>query len=384
MWGFDQMKWIQEAARDDIKRHQIDDLGGSITIPDGNVTLWRYMDLAKLLALVGNESLYFSSIKNLKDPFEGQWSDRTIEMIHERDELWVREENGEAVIRDLTTSECLTFPMQTAETTEDAILRWSRVLSNSNPETYVNCWYQEDEESEAMWHLFAGERYGVAVRTTASLLVGCFTETLPDYLGCVNYLTYDKQAMPIADLPPVFYKRRGFMHEREVRVVVAPARRKDFVNDTVSLSEGVNYKVDPSSLIQEIIVSPYSPNWLIDVVRSTVSSLGLEATIVRKSDLDRRPLSEFAYATIRSAEAYFAFLDKDATVPLRVWTNTRARAELLAGRHWGLNPSDRHLMVWKESECKAGFATRPSDYLRIADPIENGRLKDLDPERDLY
>ena len=44
-----------------------------------------------------------------------------------------------------------------------------------------------------MWKLFAGERYGVAVRTTAAGLVGSFTEHLPDYLGFVKYLAYDKR-----------------------------------------------------------------------------------------------------------------------------------------------------------------------------------------------
>ncbi|MXY52127.1 MAG: hypothetical protein F4Y86_06330 [Gammaproteobacteria bacterium] len=382
MWGFEQTPWMVEAALPDVRRYDIDDAGGNVIIPDGNAVLWRYMGIAKLLALVEKRSLFFSSIRKLGDPFEGQWSDRTFEIIHERDELWVHEEAGRAVIRDRTTGECETFPMRDGESADKAITRWTRMLRARRPATFVNCWYRGDEESEAMWRLFAGERYGVAVRTTAAALVGSFTERLPDYLGCVEYLDYRKQAMAVSELPPVFYKRLAFMHEREVRAVAAPPRRKDWDGQPDDQPDGVEYPVNPSSLIEEIVVSPYSPEWLAEVVEGAVASLGVKAR-VRESSLKRRPLSEMAYATVRGPEAYFAFMSGDAAVPLRIWARSRAQAEQVAREHWGLDSSSAEFVVWKQAECEAGHAEQPSEYVRVSNCVENG-MKALDPERDLY
>ena len=382
MWGFEQTGWMRAAAREGVKRYEVEHPAGSVQIPDGAAALWRYMDLAKLLALVGNRSLFFSSIENLGDPFEGQWSHRTFEIIHGRDELWVEEEDGCAVVRNRTTGEREVFPMAEGESADEAIVRWSRVLRGRRSPTYVNCWYREEEESEAMWRLFAGERYGVAVRTTAEGLVGSFTERLPDYLGCVTYLAYDKEAMPVSDLPPVFYKRKAFEYEHEVRAVAAPSRRRDEAGES-EWKDGIEYPVDPESLIQEIVVSPYSPGWLSGVVRATVASLGLDAK-VRDSALKRRPASEGAWPIVRKLEAYYAFLDHDAAVPLRIWARSRAEAESVAREHWGLSGADGRLVVWKKTECEAGHAAEPAKYEHVANRLIDERSTRLDPEADQY
>lgn len=382
MWGFEQTGWMQAAARDGVTRHEVEDPAGCVVIPDGTAALWRYMDLAKLLALVGNRSLFFSSIEKLGDPFEGQWSHRTFEIIHERDELWVEEEGACAIVLDRRTGERAAFPMAEGESMDEAIVRWSRVLRGPRPATYVNCWYLEDEESEAMWRLYAGERYGVAVRSTAAGLVGSFTERLPDYLGCVKYLAYDKEAMPVSELPPVFYKRKAFEYEHEVRAVAAPSRRRDRAREPET-KDGIEYPVDPGSLIQEIVVSPYSPDWLAEVVGATVASLGVNAK-VRESALKRPPAGRGAWAIVRSPEAYFAFLEDDAAVPLRIWAHSRADAELVAREHWGLSGGEVRLVVWKKTECEAGHATEPMEYEYVANRLMDELSTGLDPEADQY
>ncbi len=381
MWGYEQTDWMRAVTRDRVTRHEVDDPGGSVEIPDGSAVLWRYMDLAKLLALVGNRSLYFSSIEKLGDPFEGQWSHRTFDLIHDRDELWVSEEDGCAVVRDRTTGERLDFPMAAGESAEDAIERWSGVLLRRRQATYVNCWYREDEESEAMWRMFAGERYGVAVRTTAARLVGSFTERLPDYLGCVSYLVYDKEAMAVSELPPVFHKRKAFQHEHEVRLIAAPERRRDHSGES-EREEGIEYPVDPGFLIEEIVVSPYSPAWLAGVVGMTIASLGLDAT-VSDSALKRQPASKSTLVTHRRQEAYFAFLSDGAAVPLRIWSLSRADAGAVAREHWGLSGADTRLEVWKKTECEAGHAEEPVEYEHVANPLIAEWWR-LDPEFDQY
>ena len=92
------------------------------------------------------------------------------------------------------------------------------------------------------------------------------------------YIAYDKHLMPVTEFPPVFFKRRAFMHEREVRAVVAlqhRAEKTEVENGPVD----VEYKIDPERLIEAVVISPYSPDWLLDIVRSTLSRFEIEAPV---------------------------------------------------------------------------------------------------------
>ena len=304
MWGFGQTSWMRDAVRSGVESFDVKNPGSSIRIPERDATLWRYMDLAKLLDLVINRRLFFSAVNKLGDRFEGQWSDRTLDLIHERHELWIGNRGGHVVIEDKRNHQRLEFPTDDpGRSVEQTIEHWHRLIRRptGRGSTFVNCWYQEAEESEAMWKLFAGEKYGVALRTTAAQLVGSFTERLPDYLGCVEYLAYDKDLMPVSEFPPVFYKRKAFTHEREVRAVVAPEQRVE-KEQVESGSVGVEYGIDPERLIEAVVVSPYSPGWLLEVVRSVLGNFGIE-TVVEKSTLQRQPASEGARGTVHRPES---------------------------------------------------------------------------------
>ena len=189
--------------------------------------------------------------------------------------MWISDRGDHVVVEDKRQNQRLEFPRtDPAWSVGDTINHWHRRIRTgaSRRATFVNCWYQEAEESEAMWKLFAGEKYGVAVRTTAARLVGSFTERLPDYLGSVAYIAYDKDTMPVTELPPVFNKRKAFTHEREVRAVVAPEQRTEKVQ-VESSWPGVTYAIDPERLIETVVVSPYSPDWLLQVVRAVLGQV---------------------------------------------------------------------------------------------------------------
>ena len=52
---------------------------------------------------------------------------------------------------------------------------------------------------------------------------------------------------------------------------------------------GNYYEVDLSLLIQEVVVSPYAPDWLLELVRSVVIRYDLQVPVVR-SDLAHAPV----------------------------------------------------------------------------------------------
>ena len=72
---------MRDAVRSGVESFDVKNPGSSIRIPERDATLWRYMDLAKLLDLVINRRLFFSAVNKLGDRFEGQWSDRTLDLI---------------------------------------------------------------------------------------------------------------------------------------------------------------------------------------------------------------------------------------------------------------------------------------------------------------
>ena len=371
---------MQDAVRPGVRRFNVKDPGNAIEIPDGNAVLWRYMDLAKLLALVSKRSLFFPSLDKLGDRFEGRWSNRTLELIQDRDELWTRDRGDHIVVEDKRTQQRLEFPKQDPDWSVDETIRhWNGAIraGASRGLTFVNCWYEEAEESEAMWKLFASQQYGVAVRTTAARLVGSFTERLPDYFGRVSYIVYDSHLMPVTEFPPVFFKRRAFMHEREVRAVVAPEHRIEKAEEE-HRSPGVECPIDPERLIDAVVVSPYSPGWLPDIVQSVLEKYEIDAA-VEKSLLERRPPGEGASLTVRNLKAYFAF--RDGELPLRVWTTSRAHAFEAARERWQLDPDDEQFEVWTEAECDAGHHERPNEYERIVSRHNTEHQDSLDPER---
>lgn len=239
--------------------------------PDTSARLWRYMDLARLVALLDTRSLYFARTDQLADPFEGSLSRSEFE------ELKATAERGE---KDYS------IPTEWRGRYLDILLANARRQRKS---TYVNCWHLNDGESEAMWRLYATSGFGVAVQTTyagLSLALPSDVEPPPQtyhsglttrpsvYLGVVQYTDHDRDPMPKGNaFHPVLHKRRAFSHEQEVRAVIWLGDRGIF-NDPTNQSAnplGLAVPIVPEALIESVRVSPIAPSWFTDVVRSVVN-----------------------------------------------------------------------------------------------------------------
>ena len=144
--------------------------------------------------------------------------------------------------------------------------------------------------------------------------------------------------------------------------MVAPEQRVE-KEQVESGSVGVEYGIDPERLIEAVVVSPYSPGWLLEVVRSVLGNFGIE-TVVEKSTLQRQPASEGARGTVHRPKAYFAYLEGEPS--LRIWATSREHAFEEARTRWQLNATDQAVDVWTEAECVDGYAKRPNEYERLA------------------
>ncbi len=212
---------------------------------DGYIKVWRYMDLAKFVWLLTHKQLFFTRLDLLSDTHEGSVTPLTAKGINE----FLRR-------RGLTAS-------------------WeqlSKAYREARSTTYVNCWYAGNTESEAMWRLYCGAGHGVAIQTTYDGLVDSIKDAYDTYIGVVNYIDYDREWFPSANMfYPVMHKRLAFAHENEVRLVTSPSKYRASPPEPTPL--GLTLDWDPASRVEALYVDPYAPEYYFDVVQSVVSSL---------------------------------------------------------------------------------------------------------------
>jgi hypothetical protein len=140
-----------------------------------------------------------------------------------------------------------------------------------------SCWYLGDEESDAMWKVYA-DRLGVALVSTvgrlASSLKGRYSNLITSYdpqeylIAPVRYVGNSK----LSRLPqfykdhPWMLKRSAFRHEKEVRIC------HELPESVWARSEpGSSIGVSTQKLVREIILSPFNPAWVNDSLRSAIS-----------------------------------------------------------------------------------------------------------------
>lgn len=204
-------------------------------IPDWNSRIWRYMDLAKFVSLLQNGALYFPVVAELGDDLEGTPP---------------RVPSGNA-LQELS-----------------AFSAWSvnRCI------TFASCWHLGEDESAAMWAIYAGRQQGIAIQSTLDALKKAFPpaaredlrETLK--IGLVEYIDPDLEVTPphITNLyADVLRKRHWYAYEKEVRVICSPP---DNWVGPVSVNEqgrfrrsGVLVRCNLRELIQQVVVAPHAP-----------------------------------------------------------------------------------------------------------------------------
>ncbi len=226
---------------------------------DVNVCIWRYMDFTKLVSLLEAQSLFFSRLDKLGDPFEGSSTKNNID--------------ARADIQFLAG-----FKNEEDTSISSKI---SPAIFKSRQRFMVNCWHKNPGESAAMWKLYAKSNEAIAIQSTYFKLRQCLDQKIP--IGEVKYINYGTDM--ISDEGNLFnvvlHKRESFSHEHEIRAVTWVAR------DT--LTDGVGIKVELDKLIDQIFVAPTSPEWFKDLVGKVLNRYGV-GRVPQKSALDDEAL----------------------------------------------------------------------------------------------
>ena len=244
-------------------------------LPPPETTVWRYVSLAKFLALCGSRSLFLCRADLLSDTFEGSFSNASLQN-HAND--WGS-----------------TFPANLVK-----LMQWIPCRS------FVNCWHVSNAESAALWKIYSGSESSVAVQSTIGTLQKLFPELMTkdgntivyQSIRRVQYIDYRAEAPHINDLMgPLCYKRQAFRHEQEIRLIrqelpTGPA--KDREGSCVQVgpppkNQGIEVPVDLTELIDAVYLVPSSPKWFLNVVQEVMRKFDLDDIPCRQSTLDELP-----------------------------------------------------------------------------------------------
>jgi len=238
---------------------------------DPGASVWRYIDVPRFVSMLQNRGLYYARVDHLPDEYEGGWG------------------------------ECLEGT-RLADPVFGKLLKHGSWASRQMVRLYyVNCWRLQPGESDALWRIYTGgPSGGIAIRTTYRQLVEELPET--DYIGEIQYLDYGSEAFDphyIANF--LMHKRLQFSHEREVRIV-RTVETASFQDQSVAemrdrLPIGVDVPVDLSKVVQAVVVSPYAPEWHLELVRGLVKAHGFEFPVVL-SEMARLPFTGSLFADV--------------------------------------------------------------------------------------
>lgn len=225
---------------------------------DKNKKIWRYMDLAKLLAILENKNLYFSRPNKFGDQFEGS-------ITKEAFEHWKTN-----------------FPMPP-----------SGFMKIIRERSFINCWHMNEYESEAMWKLYIDSKFGISVQSTISRLIKSLEQEDRFYvfIGEVRYLDYDKDIFDYGNIFNYFLaKRKSFEHEKEIRALVdLGIENPKAKSNTLHFESGIDIQIDVQELIETIYIAPFSPKWYSELIKSLVKRYNYNFPVVQ-SNLERLPI----------------------------------------------------------------------------------------------
>lgn len=244
-------------------------------IPNNESHLWRYMDFTKYVNMLSSSTLYFARADTFEDSFEGakgvignkeNWDEHYLSVYK-----WALMNPPEGVEWNYS-EDCI-------EKEAQRLLKEMETGGKAHRErVYINCWHENEHESEAMWRLYSSYLdNAIAIRTTFSSLYDALGRNPSISIGRVKYIDYSKSYAGPND--SFWRKRKSFEHEREVRAIV---------HDIESEALGKAMECDLTILIENIVVSPTAPEWFVDVLSKVNEKFGIDITI-NKSYLNEVP-----------------------------------------------------------------------------------------------
>ena len=192
-----------------------------------NIPLWRYMDLWKFLKIINSSSLFFPSVNLLGDQLEGKIPDEVYSFMKDHEIRNGRNDNFVEVYKEFM---------------ENYSINSTLVLS----------WNAAENESFALWKMYAKDKLGIAIKTNFNRLKESFNNTNEDiYIGEVKYYNKNKPKYDIVSFSTLLTKHNYYSFEREVRCLTKLKENEKNINFK-------NVDVNLNTLIEDVYLSPFA------------------------------------------------------------------------------------------------------------------------------
>jgi hypothetical protein len=240
-------------------------------IPDEGEPIWRYIELAQLIALLERESLFFSRADNFEDAHEGAIPTPTRER---------REEALNGIDEDIV------------EGFIPSITQGFRQF------TFMNCWHHKDTESATMWGAYSDGGVPICIESNVGRLIDAIDDggtSEEVFIHEVEYKNFDTYDIPdwnpinIGDyLPPYLYKRNEFRSENELRAIIqhqpSGAFKQTYDGPEAYIGDdqrevglepenpegGIDIPINLGILIAKLHVGENVPSWKVEIIEETV------------------------------------------------------------------------------------------------------------------
>ena len=229
--------------------------------PELSTSLWRYMDFSKFIAMLVNTKLYMSRIDLLGDKYEG----------------WIPSSPRYGGF----------FKKQFEE--HDRELK--KISPKERKRYYVSCWHSNEEQSDAMWKLYAKGNEGLAIRTTTKNLHDSLKDA-PEELWHYKVIYSNSEREPAhggSMLRACLIKRKPFKHEKETRIVWYNDKETPSPLPKKSVKiEGFYVKCNLETLIKQVFIAPTEKPWLVPIVEDVLFKYGIKTEVIQ-SGLNMTP-----------------------------------------------------------------------------------------------
>jgi hypothetical protein len=243
-----------------------------------NIKIWRYLDFTKFVSLLDKRALFFCRSDKIGDPFEGSYPETNVKLRQRNFQDW---SNKQLEGLSILFNEIRRF-------------------------TIINCWNISEYESSSLWSLYTKTGQGIAIQSTFGRLKRCFgsevkPSTIPHkgvFICKVKYIDFKNESI-FEDylLSPFVHKRKSFEHENELRAIIMMVPFKANQNHALSLNPkkivetpdifalGEYIDINLEELIENVFVSPFSPDWFRSLVDSVIKKYALnKASVISKLD----------------------------------------------------------------------------------------------------
>lgn len=243
-----------------------------VIMPNKDQKVCKYIDLAKFLSLLSTKALFFCRLDKLEDEFEGTTSKNN----YLKRLKWI-----------LDAREHMTAPFTPDQIHEEikSMYDFDKEVKEVN---CVCCWNKADSESAALWKIYSDYGKGIMIKSTVDDIFKAF-ETTPQEIRIseINYLDYSNDMMlDFNTIYPIIHKQKAYEYEKEIRLIYevdSPQIGKKFDWKKEQICEGKLLSVDLNILIDEIVVGPFSPRWMFDLIVDIAAKFGLGKTITRSN-----------------------------------------------------------------------------------------------------